>query len=350
MSIFNYKKIQQKNSCYLIAEVGVNHECSLAKAKKLIFLAKKNGAQAVKFQTYKAEKLASRDSKAYWDIKKEKIKSQYELFSKYDKFEYADYYKLYKYCKKIKIDFLSTPFDLESVDFLDKLVPAFKISSSDITNYPLLEKISKKNKPILLSTGASSLNEIKKALKVIQTNKTKKIVLMHCILNYPTKKKDASLLMIQNLTKVFPNLVIGYSDHTMPDKEMSVLTTAYLMGAKVIEKHFTFNKKKEGNDHYHSMDFKDLKIFSNTIEKLKIILGKKEKKTYLMSEKKSRKYARRGIYIKSLIRKNEKLSKKNLICLRPAKGISAMDWKKVLGKKSLRELKPGKSLNTFDFK
>ena len=157
------KKIQSKP--YIIAEIGVNHECSIKTAKKMIQLAKKGGADAVKFQTYKAELLASKKSPAYWDTKKEKTKNQFELFKKYDSFEVKDYQNLYKFSKKEKIDFLSTPFDEKAVDFLDPLVPYFKIASADITNYPLLKKIAQKKKITFLSTGASNL--ILEASKVV---------------------------------------------------------------------------------------------------------------------------------------------------------------------------------------
>jgi len=350
MKLFNYNKIKKGKACYVIAEIGVNHECSMKKAKKLIFLAKKNGAHAAKFQTYKAEKLASKNSKAYWDLKKEKTKSQYELFSKFDKFTKKDYKKLSYYCKKVKIDFLSTPFDLEAVDFLNNLVPLFKISSSDITNYPLLKKISKKNKPIILSTGASNLDEIKTAVKILRSNKNSKIVLMHCILNYPTKNGDANLSMIENLKKEFPHLIIGYSDHTLPDANMSILSTAYTLGARVLEKHFTLNKNLKGNDHYHSMDKKDLKNFINKIKQLDTMLGNKKKKIVLPSEKKSRMYARRGISLNKNVRKNEVLKESHLICLRPEKGIKAIYWKKVLGKKVLKNLSFGHQLKWSDIK
>ena len=143
---FNYHRIRKENKFYLIAEIGVNHECSLVKAKKLIKLAKEGGAHAAKFQTYKAHKIVKKNSKAYWDLKKEKTKSQFELFSKLDKFKDKDYRELALYCKKIKIDFLSTPFDLEAVDTLNPLVPVFKVSSSDINNVPLLEKVASKKK------------------------------------------------------------------------------------------------------------------------------------------------------------------------------------------------------------
>ena len=171
--IFNYNKIKKNKTSYIIAEIGVNHDCSLKKAKKLILLAKKGGAHAAKFQSYKAEKIVKKNSKAYWDLKKEKTKSQYELFSKLDKFEPIDYKKLSLFCKNKKIDFLSTPFDLDSVKFLKPLVPLFKISSSDITNIPLLREIAKTKKPTILSTGASNISEIKKAIKILNKGNKK---------------------------------------------------------------------------------------------------------------------------------------------------------------------------------
>ena len=152
---FNFNKIKKSDHPYIIAEIGVNHSCSLNVAKKMILQAKKGGAQAVKFQSYKAEKIAKRNSKAYWDTSKEKTKSQFELFSKYDKFGLNEYKQLANFCKKAEIDFLSTPFDVDVVDQLKNLVPVFKISSSDITNFPLLNKISKTRKPVIISTGAS---------------------------------------------------------------------------------------------------------------------------------------------------------------------------------------------------
>ncbi len=340
---FNYKKLKKNNLPYIIAEIGVNHDCSLNKAKKLIFYAKKGGADAAKFQTYKAEKLAKLDSKAYWDTNKEKTKTQYSLFSKYDKFEKSDYRKLSKYCKKIQIDFLSTPFDLDAVDLLKPLVPAFKISSSDITNYPLLKKISKTKKPILLSTGASDINEIKNAVNILKKG-TKKIVVMHCILNYPTKDDDANLNMILDLKRNFPNFILGYSDHTLPDKNMLNLTSAFLLGAKVIEKHFTLNKKLKGNDHYHAMNFIDLKNLSKNLKKISKILGVKKNKQVLKSEFKSRKFARRSIVALKNLRKGKVIQEKDLITLRPNSGISAIFWKKIIGKRARKNLKKQKSI------
>ena len=347
--IFNFKNIQKNNTTYIIAEIGVNHECSVKVAKKLISLAKKGGADAAKFQTYKAEKIVKKNSKAYWDLKKEKTQSQFELFSKLDKFQPKDYKNLALYCKKLKIDFLSTPFDLESVSFLNPLVPLFKISSSDITNIPLIKKIANCRKPIILSTGASNIEEIKSAIKILKKG-TKKIIIMHCILNYPTKDWNANLSMITDLKKNFPQYIIGYSDHTLPDTNMLNLTTAYLLGAKVIEKHFTHNKKLKGNDHYHSMDVKDLKNLFKNITHINKILGKIGKKQFVKSEIKSRKFARRSIVVKKNLKKNQRITENDIIALRPNIGISVENWNKVLGKRAKKNLMKNKSLAMKDLK
>ena len=189
-----------RNKIYFIAEIGVNHEANLKLAKKIILEAKKGGADAIKLQSYKAEKIASKYAKAYWDKKEEKENNQLKLYKRFDKFELNDYEKIIKYCKKIKIDFIITPFDTDTINFFKDKVKYFKISSSDITNFPLIEKICKTKKPIILSTGASSSSEIKMALKLIQKYNNK-ITLLHCILNYPTKRYDANLNMIDDLKK-----------------------------------------------------------------------------------------------------------------------------------------------------
>jgi len=331
------KIITNKNAPYVIAEIGVNHECSIPKAKKLIRLAKKGGADAAKFQFYKADKIASIHSKAYWDISKEKEKSQFSLFKKFDKFNDKNYAILAEYCKKIKIDFACTPFDFESVDIIDKYVKYFKVASADITNIPLIRKIAKKQKPILLSTGASNTTEIDYAIKEIKKFNKKKIVIMHCILNYPTEDHNANLNMISDLKKNFSNCEIGYSDHTLPNNNMLTLATAYTLGATIIEKHFTDNKKKKGNDHYHSMDFKDLKKFREFTKKINLILGSR-KKNFIKSEKISRLYARRSIVLSKSLKKNKKLNLSDISFKRPGTGICPKNYKKIIGRKLKKDL------------
>jgi sialic acid synthase SpsE len=332
----------------IIAEVGVNHNCNLSLAKKYVKLCKNSGADAVKFQTYKADKIASKFSPAYWDLKEEKTKSQYELFKKYDKFNYTDYRSLHKECKKLKINYMSTFFDTDSVEEQHKLVEVFKVSSSDINNIPLLKKISSKRKHTILSTGASTIDEIKYAIKILGLPKSK-ICIMHCVLNYPTEDKFANLKFIKTLKKLFPGILIGYSDHVKSDENITQLQIAYDFGAQIIEKHFTHNKKLKGNDHYHAMDLNDLKNFLKTMERKKILSGSKEKK--LKNEYKSIKYARRAIYAKKDIKKFKTIDSKDIISLRPSVGgISVTNWDNIIGKKIRASLSKGDILKKNYFK
>ena len=318
---------------YIIAEVGVNHEGSIEKARELIALANEGGADAVKFQTYKAETLASKNSPAYWDLSKEPTASQYELFQKYDKLGEREYDLLAEYCRKIGIDFLSTPFDDQAVDLLAPLMPCFKVASSDITNIPLLRKIASKGKPVLLSTGASTLAEIEMAIAELEGAGCESLALLHCILNYPTPYENTHLNMIEGLQKTFPNYLIGYSDHTVPDESMLILTAAYLKGARIIEKHFTHNKNLPGNDHYHAMDVNDLKQFKANVSLLQKAEGERHKAP-ISSETMARKNARRSIVLKRAIKKGEVLTEEFITCKRPAFGISPIHWDEVIGKKA----------------
>lgn len=317
---------------YIIAEIGVNHNCNIKLAKKQILLAKKGGANAVKFQTYKAEKIASKFSKYYWDLKEEKTKSQFSLFKKYDHFSEKDYNELALYCKKIKIDFSSTPFDIECVNYLKKIVKFFKIASSDITNFQLLEKVAKTKLPMVISTGASTIREIKEAVKFIRKFNKKKITILHCTLSYPTQNKNANIGAINDLRLTFPDNYIGYSDHTKSSKNYEVLSLAYLFGAIIIEKHFTHNKRLKGNDHYHSFDNKDLKNFRKKIDEYISIYGK-GKKVVLDSEKKSRLNARRSLIINKNLKKGSRVKKNDISIKRPGIGIQPKFFNKVVGKK-----------------
>ena len=330
---------------YIIAEIGVNHEGSIDLARKLIKLAKDGGAHAAKFQSYKAEKIASKNSPSYWDLSKESTKSQYELFKKYDTFGPNEYSELADFCKECKIDFLSTPFDDEAIDFLDPLVPFFKIASADITNLPFLSKLASKKKKIVLSTGASNLDEINLAIKTIKESGCNDIALLHCILNYPTQEENASLNMITGLKKRYPELTIGYSDHTPPDENMFSLITASILGAEIIEKHFTHNKNLKGNDHYHAMDVNDLKKFISNLEKIKILRGNLIEKKSLDVEKISRTNARRSIVTKKYLPKNHIISDNDITYKRPGTGISPIYWEKVVGMKTLTDIEEDQLLS-----
>ena len=342
MKKFDFNLEIKKSGCYFIAEIGVNHENSLDLAEKIIKQAKKGGANAVKFQSYKADKIASKDSPYYWDLNKVNIKSQYKLFKKYDKFNEDHYIKIKKICDFYKINFASTPFDLEAVKFLDKLVPFFKIASADFNNTPLLNEIIKTKKPIVISTGACSQNEIDNFYKKICiSNKNLQIVLMHCILSYPTNYNDANLQFINIFKKKYKNFITGYSDHTIPDSSGMVLTKAYELGATVIEKHFTLDtlKGKKNNDHFHSMNFKDLITFRENINILKKITGKNQIRKILNTEKKSRKNARRSVFSLGFIEKGEKITMQNTIAKRPGRGIPPDSYHKILNKKLKKNIK-----------
>jgi sialic acid synthase SpsE len=345
------KRIDNLSTPYFIAEVGVNHENDLNRAKRLIYLAKKGGADGVKFQTYKAEKIACKRSPYYWDIKEIPVNSQYKLFKKFDKFGPKEYKILKKYCDKLKIDFLSTPFDLEAVDYLNKLVPFFKVASADLTNYPLIKRICSKKKPIVLSTGASKLKEIQNTINYIKKISPKiKVIILHCVLSYPTKYDNAHLEIIKNLSAKFPNNIIGLSDHTLPDEDIAVLTSSYILGARVIEKHFSDKKGKKGNDHFHSLDFKDLRKFIEKIKFIQKLIKKTKGRPLLQGESISRKNARRSIVTLGEIRKGQKLTYKNLIMKRPGTGISPTTIKRVIGKVVKRNLKDDYILKFSDFK
>lgn len=330
---------------YIIAEAGVNHEGSMSLAKRLIDEAAEGGADAIKFQTYKAETLASKNSPAYWDTSQESAKSQYSLFKKYDKFWKKEFEQLKHYCDQTSIEFLSTPFDIESANFLNDLMPVFKVSSSDITNFPFIEHICQFGKPVLLSTGASYLWEIQQAVELIESYQNK-LCLMHCVLNYPTEDKNANIGMIKDIIRKFPDHIPGYSDHTLPGN-MDNLTTATLLGAAIIEKHFTHDKSLPGNDHYHAMNKTDLQIFNQKTSHIFETLGS-FKLTAIESEKKSRLNARRSLVAVKDIPAGKTVEKSDFTWKRPATGISPKYLKEVIGKKTTQFIQKDSSIKWND--
>lgn len=327
------------NKPYVIAEIGVNfydtskrENISLMEAaKKYIWEAKHSGVDAVKFQSYKADTIVSKKSPAYWDTRQEPTATQYELFQKHDKFDQGDYCKLYEYSKSLGIDFMSTPFDYHSADYLEDMVDIYKISSSDISNLPFLEYIARKGKPIYLSTGASYLSEIEEAVRTILNNGCPEMCLLHCVLSYPCKNEDANLARIKTLKQIFPNLKIGYSDHTLPDETMTILTTAYLCGADVIEKHFTLDKNMAGNDHYHAGDPKDFKKAINNFKVVQSVMGDAGINV-LPCEEVARREARRSLIINKNKKAGEIINPEDVIAKRPGYGIPPRFFDKVVGR------------------
>ena len=345
------------NKPYVIAEMGVNF-FDTAKIKKISPLeaaklyideAKKVGVNAAKFQSYKAETIASKNSPSYWDLSKEPTKSQYELFKKLDALNKEDYEELCRYCKSVGIDFMSTPFDYYSADYLYDLVDVYKISSSDLTNIPFLQYIAKKGKPIYLSVGASYIYEIDKAVNAIRNTGNEKLSLLHCVLSYPTKNEDANLNFIKHLKAIYPEYTIGFSDHTLPDECMTILTTAYLFGANIIEKHFTLDKTLPGNDHYHAGNPDDFRKAINNFELISKICGSSVK-TVLPCEEIPRKQARRSLVLARDMRAGDVIAEKDLMAKRPGTGIAPDNFELVIGKKLAKDLKEDALITWNDLK
>lgn len=325
----------------LIAEIGVNYYdiarkynvSPLEAAKRMIYEAALAGAHAVKFQVYKAELLAALDSPSYWDLTEETETSQRALFKRYDAFGRDEYVELAAYCEEVGIEFLATAFDIGAVDYLEDIVSIYKISSSDLNNVSFVEYQAKKNKPIMLSIGASDEKEIRKAVNIIKKYNDKPIVLMHCVLEYPTPANHANLRKIVSLQEEFSNCIIGYSDHVKPENNYEVLKTAYIIGAHVIEKHFTLDKTLKGNDHYHAMDAKDIGQIISSINTVENIMGNGDL-ICIDTEKTARINARRSIVSTREITMGQVISEDDITYKRPGTGISASDFYQVIGKKA----------------
>jgi len=317
------------NKIIIIAEAGGNHNGSLLKAYKLVDIAKRAGADYVKFQTFKAETLVSKNApKAKYQKKNVKKISHYGLIKKLE-MSYDMHVKLIRYCKLKKIKFLSSPFCIDSFNLLNKFNLDFiKIPSGEITNLPLLRHIRKFKNNIILSTGMSNVKEIDNALKILK-NKKRKIILLHCNTEYPTPFKDINLNAMISLRKRF-NLDTGYSDHSLG---LQVPIIAASLGAKVIEKHFTISKKMVGPDHAASLGPKELISMVKAVRSTEIILGK-NKKFVSKSEKKNIFIARKSLFAARDIKKGEKFSLSNIVCLRPGSGISPMKIDEICKRKA----------------
>lgn len=321
---------------YLIAEIGVNHGGDLDKAIEMINQVAEIGWHCAKFQTYKADKLASKDSPAYWDQAKEPTASQHELFKKFDMFGPEEYMILAKHCKACGVDFLSTAFDLEAVDDLSSSLSFYKVASADITNIPLLRKIASKNKPVVVSVGAAEVYEIQRAVFELETHGAGEISLLHCVLNYPTPSEHANLAAIATLGHLFPGYEIGYSDHVVPDDEMTALQMAIVMGARVIEKHFTYDRSLTGNDHYHAFDRKIGHAFMTKLAEMQELSGTGKIST--VSQKSAIRNARRSIVAADTIEKGTLLTEANLTTKRPGWGVPSVYWDDVVGKRAATDI------------
>lgn len=325
-----------------ILEAGVNHDGDLSTAVSLIHEAATTGATAIKFQSYTASRIAAIESPSYWDLQEESTKSQRKLFEKYDNFKLDDYRLLKTECDKVGIEFMTTCFDEIWVDSLDPLLKRYKIASADITNYQLLEHIARKQKPIILSTGAAKISEIDNAIKIIRASSESEISILHCVLNYPTSAVNANLGRITYLRSNFPNYKVGYSDHTKPLDSMTLIPAAFVLGSTIFEKHFTLTKNKKGNDHYHSFDTSDVIECMSILERLNIAINFDEHRFIALQEN-AIKFARRGLYAKVNIEPGKKIDNSDVISLRPVPedGISASNLLNLIGKTAKRRIKTG---------
>lgn len=323
---------------FIIAEAGVNHNGSINLAKKLVDHAANAGADAIKFQTFKAVNLVTKKAKKakYQKETTNKKTSQFSMLKKLE-LNIDSHKKLISYCKKKNIIFISSPFDKESIDLLSKLgLKIFKIPSGEITNLPYLRHIGKLNKKLILSTGMSNMKEVKNAVKVLITSGTKKknITVLHANTEYPTPMKDVNLKAMVTLGKEL-SLDFGYSDHTLG---IEVNIAAVALGAKCIEKHFTLDCKMNGPDHKASIEPFQLKEMIKAIRNIEQTLGDGKKKPS-HSEKKNIHVVRKSIVAKTKIKKGQLFSINNITTKRPGTGISPMKWDKIIGTKATKDYK-----------
>ena len=330
--------LSESSPAFIVAEAACNHMCRLDLARQLIDKAVEAGATAIKFQTYKAEKLVLKSAQAYWNHPGVSTTSQFEYYKNLDRFGARDYESLFGYAKERGLIAFSTPFDLDSATLLNELgVPLFKIASSDLPDLRLLRHISRFGKPMILSTGGSRIEEIERAIKTAQDAGQKDLVLMVCTMCYPTQNRDAHLKRIRTLKGHFPDCFIGLSDHTLPDPSMIIPALAVAIGAKVIEKHYTLDRSMTGSGHANSVNPSDLKKMVENIRLAETVLGSPEV-GILKCEEAARQNARRSLVSERLIRSGEKISDADIGIKRPGMGLPADRIDEVIGKIAKKDI------------
>ena len=325
----------KKKKVYIIAEAGVNHNGNLKKALQLVKIAKEAGADAVKFQLFNAkEQISPIALNAKYQRKGTKKTNMLDMAKDYE-FDWDNHIEISNYCKKLKIDYLSSCCDKKAIDFLIFTLKSkiIKISSGEITNYDLIKHANKQKAIVIISTGMATMDEIKEATNLIKNKK--KLVLLHCVSNYPAKSIDQNLL-IMNTLKIKFNCEIGFSDHTL-EYEPAMISVA--LGAGYIEKHFTIDKTLVGPDHSMSLNPSELKKFVKKIRFTELVMGKPNKNKISYKENLIKKVARRGVISTYNINKGNKLNLKNIAIKRPLKGIDAKFLKEILGKKANKDIK-----------
>mgnify|MGYP001399104082 CR=1 FL=1 len=335
-----------KDKVFIIAEAGVNHNGNIDLAYQLIEIAKKTGADCVKFQTFKAEHAVSTVAKMA-DYQKRNIgkeESQFEMIKKLE-LKFSDFGKLKEYCDRLGIIFLSTPFDFESVDFLENLVPYYKIPSGEITNIPYLKHVARKNKPLIMSTGMANLGEVETAIDTVKKESPDiEIHLLHCTTNYPTPFEEVNLKAMITLKDAF-KLPVGYSDHTLG---IEIPISAVALGARIIEKHFTLDRNLPGPDHKASVEPEELKEMVKCIRNVECALGDGIKKPN-ESERRIMGVARKSIVAKRLISQGEAISHENVTVKRPGNGLPPSTLELLIGKKVRRTIEKDELLGWSDF-
>lgn len=330
------KVIGDGNPTFIIAEAGVNHNGDINIAKQLVDKAANSGVDAIKFQTYKTEKLVTgyADMANYQKNNIGKVDSQFNMLKKLE-LTYENFIELQKYCIHKGIMFLSTPFDFESADFLDSIgMDAFKISSGDLTNIPFLQYIARFNKIMILSSGMATLSEIEEAINAINLLGNNEVAVLHCTSNYPAQLQNVNLKAMNTIKNAF-QIVSGYSDHT---EGITVTIAAAAMGANIIEKHFTIDKSMEGPDHKASLDPHELKEMVVAIRNVEMALGSGIKR-YNPSEVDTMKAARKSIVASINIKTGETIKLTDLDYKRPGTGLPPKQYLDIVGKKANRNIK-----------
>lgn len=342
IKIYN-NEISERAPTFIIAEAACNHMCDMDTAKRMISEAKAAGADAIKFQTYKAEKLVCENAQAYWGYAG--TNSQFEYYKRLDKFDRKEYDELFKYAGKCGIIAFSTPFDVDSASMLNDLgMPLFKIASCDLIDIRLLRKVAGFNKPMIISAGAGTLNEIKAAIDIISEAGNTNLILMVCTLSYPAASQHAHLRRIITFREEFPDLIIGLSDHTSPDENMIIPSIAVALGAKVIEKHFTLDRTIEGSGHAFSIEPAGLEKMIGNIRLTETVLGEAEIKVYPIEEA-VRKNARRSLVANRDIKNGEKIVSEMIGIKRPGDGLPASLVNLIIGKTAKCDIKKDSQIN-----
>jgi len=335
------KRISQDSPAFIVAEAACNHMCRMDLAKKMIDKAAEAGADGIKFQTYKAEKLVTRDAVAFWG--KDKI-SQMEYYKRLDRFGKEHYAELFQYAAEKGIVGFSSVFDRENADMLNELdMPVFKIASCEIPNLRFIRHVASFGKPIMLATGASRPEEIDRAIEAVLGQGNNQLILMACTLCYPTKHENANYRRIQTLKERYPGFLVGVSDHTEPDRNMIVPSVAVALGARVVEKHYTLDRSMTGSGHFFSVDPDNLKEMVYNVRLAESLLGD-GKLGVSECEKKAWMSARRSIVAEVLIKKGQTITHEMLGVKRPADGLPVSMLDEIIGKRAKQDILPDQKI------